>query len=342
MKFKPVVLLVPVLLLLVSAANAQRVEKFDIVSFTPPAGWETKKTDEARTYSTADEKAGTFCIITLVRSMPSQGSSKADFELIWKAMVADQFKPASKPEMGESGPKQGWMGELGIAPVEIEGMKGAAMMTTLTGNGKVIAVLALANSEKHTKDIEAFVDGITLPAIEKAASAVPPAAESSRLVGKWNRTASSHPTYADLVSWGTAGYTTSRYEFKADGTYLFTERTFRMMHPEIFVVKETGKYSVNGTGLTVSPAKSTINSYKKANGVDALGPLVKAQPRVLEPVTYSFTFHYFEGIKEWNLVLQADRTTQRDGAFSNNKTFPNAWYFDQKYTDNDLTSIKGK
>jgi hypothetical protein len=115
-----------------------------------------------------------------------------------------------------------------------------------------------------------------------------------------------------------------------------------MMHPNIFIVKETGKYSVNGARLTVSPAKSTITSYKKAGGVDALGTVVKAQNRVLEPVTYNFAFHFFEGIKEWNLVMQADRETQRDGQFSGNKMFSNAWYFDQKYTDNDLTSIKGK
>ena len=108
----------------------------------------------------------------------------------------------------------------------------------------------------------------------------------------------------------------------------------------IIVVKETGKYSVSGDMLTLTPTKSVISSYKKAGGVDALGPLVKSQNRDLETVAYKFTFHYFEGIQEWNLVLQADKVTQRDGQFSNNTTFPNAWYFDQKFTDNDLTAPK--
>jgi hypothetical protein len=113
-----------------------------------------------------------------------------------------------------------------------------------------------------------------------------------------------------------------------------------MMMQNILVVKETGRYSINGDRLTISPAKSSISSYKKAGGVDALGPLVKSQNRDLETITYKFTLHFFTGIQEWNLVLQADRATQRDGAFSNNTTFPNAWYFDQRFTDNDLTSIK--
>ena len=332
--------LIPAILLIVSAANAQRPEKFDIVSFTPPAGWEAKPTDESRTYSTSNEQEGTFCLITLVRSVPSQGSSKADFALLWKTLVAEQFNATNDPQMGTGGPKQGWAGEAGIAPIAVDALKGAAMLTTLTGNGMVVGVLAITNSDTHAKDIEAFVDGIILPPL--AAPAAPPAtAESTRLIGKWNRTGSVVPAYADPVSWGTAGYTKSRYEFRADGTYLHTERSFRMMMTNIIIVKETGKYSINGNRITISPAKSTISSYKKAGGVDALGQLVTTQNRELETVTYNFTFHYFEGIQEWDLVLQADRPTKRDGPFSNNPTYPNAWYFDQKYTDGDLTSVKG-
>jgi hypothetical protein len=342
MTFRHLKLLVPFLLLVVSAATGQRVEKFDILSFTPPVGWEEKRTDDARTYSTANEKAGTFCVITLTRAVPSQGSSTADFELVWQTVVADQFKTADKPQRGERALKQGWTGETGVAPFEVETLKGAAMLTTLTGNGKVVSVLVLTNSETHTNDIEAFVNGITLPQIaaQKAAPTAPPV-DTSRLIGKWNRSSSGVPTYGDPVAWGTAGYTKSRYEFKADGTYLYTERSFRMMMQTILIVKETGKYSVNGNTLTISPAKSVISSYKKAGGVDALGVLVKSQNRDLETVTYRFAFHFFEGIKEWNFVLQADKPTQRDGSFSNNTTFQNAWYFDQQYTDNDLTSIKG-
>jgi hypothetical protein len=68
--------------------------------------------------------------------------------------------------------------------------------------------------------------------------------------------------------------------------------------------------------------------------------LKKSENRELEIVTYGFTFHYFEGIKEWNLVLQSDRPTKRDGSFSSNNTFPNAWYFDRRYTDKNLTAAK--
>ena len=88
------------------------------------------------------------------------------------------------------------------------------------------------------------------------------------------------------------------------------------------------------------PTKSTITAYKKAGGADALGTVASTQNRPLEKVAYKFTFHYFSGIQEWNLVLQADSPTQRDGAFSTLQVFNNAWYFDQKFTNTDLTAVR--
>jgi hypothetical protein len=60
----------------------------------------------------------------------------------------------------------------------------------------------------------------------------------------------------------------------------------------------------------------------------------------LTPVTYRYTFHYFEGLNEWNLVLQAETETQRDGPFSSNDTFVNAWYYDQKFVDQEMDAVK--
>src|SRR5204862_4953147 len=119
-------------------------------------------------------------------------------------------------------------------------------------------------------------------------SAAAASAESARLIGKWQRASAGVANSADPVSWGTAGYTKSRYEFKADGTYVYTERSFRMMMQTIIIVKENGKYSVSGNTITIAPQRSTISAYKKDGGVDALGTLVKTQNRELERATYKF------------------------------------------------------
>jgi hypothetical protein len=56
-------------------------------------------------------------------------------------------------------------------------------------------------------------------------------------------------------------------------------------------------------------------------------------------VTYRFTKHYFSGIQLWNLVLKADSATDRDGPFSNNKLFENAWYYSPISANNPLIEL---
>jgi hypothetical protein len=70
-----------------------------------------------------------------------------------------------------------------------------------------------------------------------------------------------------------------------------------------------------------------IEAWSKRDGGDNWGRLLTTQNRTLETVTYRFTKHYFSGIQVWNLLLQADRDTRRDGPFNNNTTFNNAWYY---------------
>jgi hypothetical protein len=343
---KNILLTVLALLSFQLSAAAQRPEKYDIVAYTAPSGWEVSEDDNVRKFTKEGPADGIYCVIGLGKSLPANGDSKTNFTKAWTALVADTLGVTAEPQMGAPGAKNGWTTEVGLAPFEKEGLKGAAMLTTMTGGGKMVYVLVLTNSDSFEKDIEAFVDGMTLPHVDTAAAVAEtgntgkPSAEASRLVGKWNRSGSVHPTYADPVSWGMAGYTKSRYEFKGDGTYIFTERSFRMSNSTIILVKESGAYTVNGNQITIAPKKSVIEGYAKKGGVDELGPLIKSQNRGIETTTYNFTFHYFSGIQEWNLVLQAGQKTQRDGDFSNNTTFPNAWYFDQKYIDTDLTAPK--
>ena len=338
--------LTPILLLVFLAASNvfAQTEKFDIVTYTPPAGFAVEK--DAGSVRFSRESGSNFCVISLTRSADSVGESMQNFAVLWKAMATDGLNAAA-PQMGKAGLKDGWQAELGYGSFEKDGLKGAALLTTFTGNHKVVAIFVLTSSDTCNADIEKFVDNVKLPPIAAAQAPAPTtpsapatAGDAAKLIGRWQRSGSSSPSYADPASWGTAGYTTSRYEFKPDGTYIYTERSFIYSYQNIIVVKENGRYAVSGNTLTVTPAKSSITAYKKADGADALGAVVSSENRKLETVGYKFTFHYFSGIQEWNLVLQADATTQRDGPFSNNKSFENAWYFDQKYTDKDLTAVK--
>jgi hypothetical protein len=179
--------------------------------------------------------------------------------------------------------------------------------------------------------MEGFLSSLNLtpPAAEAPAAVAAPAAGNvdASILGTWGSNTGATMTYGDPVAAGMAGSTQSQYTLKADGTYIFNSKTFRMSYDKIILVRESGTYQINGSNLAIKPQKSVIQAWSKLNGGNRFGRLLTSQNRKLEPVTYRFTKHYFSGIDQWQLVLQADSPTERDGPFSTFTLFPNAWYY---------------
>lgn len=337
------VMLSALILFFAECASGQGSEKFDIVSYSVPSDWVRETGESYVAYTISNNATGEFARIILFKSLPGTGNINTDFDIEWKELVQANYNPGDITDSGVSEYKDGWVAKLGVAPFVFNDRKHAVILNTLVKDRIKMSNVFITNTVSYQSYYEDFGSSLSFN-METADSDYPEVSSGltdQRLIGKWNRTGASHPHYADAASWGTAGYTTGRYEFKPDGTYIYTERSFWMMHSNIILVKESGRYTSDNNLLTVIPEKSVIESYTKKNGVDELGTLVKSEMREPEQTTYTYTFHYFPGIQEWNLVLQAPYTTKRDGSFSSNDTYKNAWYFNQNYTDNDLTSATG-
>ena len=346
--------------------SGQSISKFDIVSYSVPPGWLMENGNGFVAYTINNSAKNEYARILIFKSLPSTGNINEDFDTEWKDLVQANYQPGEFTQTNVSDYRDGWISKIGVAPFQYLNANHAALLLTHMKAQTKMSFLFITNTTNYQTVFEDFASSLnfgekTYSSDDKEISSAsnmkvttpetststinqanPASNYDQRLIGKWNRSGATHPHYADAASWGTAGYTTSRYEFKADGTYIYTERSFRLTYANIIIVKENGRFSVSNNLITVAPEKSIIESYKKKNNVDELGTLVKSDNRQLEVITYTFTFHYFSGIQEWNLVLQASNPTKRDGNFSGNNTFPNAWYFDQKYIDNELTSSKGK
>lgn len=135
---------------------------------------------------------------------------------------------------------------------------------------------------------------------------------NNQIIGTW--------TFASSATHG--GVMRLRYHFNADGTYSFkSERSHQVR--KWWTIEETGSFSVNGDSLTITPrtSKATLRSLE--------GVVQETRPNQLERVTYKWTTHYFEGIRETNLVLQPPAPTNRDGVIGGNSLFPNAYLYSQ-------------
>jgi hypothetical protein len=319
---------------------AQARETFDISTFQSPKGWNKQSSQNSIQISTADGDA--FCLVTLFKALPALGTTDENFKASWETIVKETVTVASAPQLSPIENKDGWEISSGFAPFEKDGTKGVVLLVTATGSGQMVNVMILTNTRAYETEVAAFLDSINL---KKPAVVTPPVPTANTvpsensILGTWGSNAGATMTYGDPVAAGMAGYTKSQYTLNTDGTYVFNSKTFRMSYDKIILVRESGTYQISGDTLTIKPQKSVIQAWSKANGVDQFGRLLTTQNRKLEAVNYKFRKHYFSGIDEWNLVLQADSPTERDGPFSTFTAFPNAWYYKPISSNNPVIQL---
>lgn len=307
---------------------AQASDTFDIATFRPPARWKKQVGEGNVIFNTSNPAKGAYALIVLYQSGRSAGDATSDFKADWQEFVVGQFGIKGAPQVEPVRSAGGWDIIAGGTQFEKDLGPSVVILNTFSGSGAKFSFVAIFNSQEYIPVIEAFISSVSV----KKPAAVPqlaPAASNAdaSILGTWGRNVGAHMTYGDPVAAGMAGYTKDQYTLNADGTYSFVSKTFRMAYDKIILVRESGTYAINGANITIKPQKSVVQAWSKLNGGDKFGKLLTTQNRALETATYRYTKHYFSGIDQWQLVLQADRPTEREGPYSTFTLFQNAWYF---------------
>lgn len=176
-------LLIVCCLLFPGSSLAQTPETFDIATYQLPKSWHRQASQNAIQFSTEDEARGTYCQITLFKSLPGTSNSKENFDAAWQTVVKGMVNVSTAPQMASPGNENGWEIQSGVSPFEKGGEKGIAMLVTASGFGKMVNVLILTNTQAYEQDITAFLESVSLkkPAGETASaapkSATPPSAQ---------------------------------------------------------------------------------------------------------------------------------------------------------------------
>ncbi len=145
-------------------------EKFDIVSFKTPAGWQKDVKPNAVQFATENASKGTFCLMMLFKSVSVDGDSKKNFQTSWQAIVKDTLAKVSEPELQPTATENSWNVESGIAQYENESTKGFAMLVSASGGGKVVNLLILSNTDAYQTEVLTFIESLVLPKISSVSS----------------------------------------------------------------------------------------------------------------------------------------------------------------------------
>ncbi len=308
-------------------AFAQK-ETFDLYTFTAPQGFTKNVEENFVSYIKTNTKLKSWCRINITKSTISKGSIEADFESEWQELIVKNYRPTGNRQVDKVQEAKGWKIKAGSSKFIFENKEATAMLTTASGYNKCLSIVAITNNKDYIKEIQAFIKSIDFIKPDKTATQNNPQptenTEAPSLVGQWLKTSTSNSDYS--MNNGLHQYHKMQYEFNANGTYSFLYRSFSYL-PDIYFGKEKGTYKVAGNTITIIPQTSFLETWSKENGTDKLGKLKTRQNRKLEKETYQFSSQYFSGIDEWQLVLQLDHQTERDGPYSLNSSFANSWLY---------------
>ena len=177
-----------------------QTETFDITTYTPPKDW-TKGTKEGVvTYATINTTVGTFCVLAIYASTPSLGDPQKDFDKEWNDLVVTPYKAIANPKT-ETAKSDGWVAITGISLIKIENNDAFAILTVLSGYGKVVSILATSNDQSYAKNIDEVLETIKLDktkSVVKNNTVIAPSTGATQTLGTL--------TYSAPANWNITRY----------------------------------------------------------------------------------------------------------------------------------------
>lgn len=146
--------------------NAQ-TQKFDVFTYTAPAGWVKSTSNGVVMYTITDEKKGTYCMLALYASRPGTGSVESDFDAAWdKIAVAMGVTDPPQKQPGEDA--KGWKTLLGTGTFKLSGGVSAIIMNTFSSADKTTNLVFTFNDAGYQNAMEKFTAGLDLTEAGKA------------------------------------------------------------------------------------------------------------------------------------------------------------------------------
>ena len=140
--------------------NAQ-TESFDIANFTPPAGWKREVKKDEVDFTWVDKTKNTYCIIAVYSSVASKGNLLSDFTDEWNQLVIKPFGAQANPKTETSTFNDGRKIVKGTSQFNNQGSQNNVILTSYSGYGRVMSVVALMNSNEYQANLKSFLEGLS-------------------------------------------------------------------------------------------------------------------------------------------------------------------------------------
>jgi hypothetical protein len=195
-------------LLLYAAAYCQK-KNFDIVTYTPPAGWTKQETEKAVIYLTENKNTGGFCLLSILISRSSAGKAETDFTNAWNEYIKKGYDANAKPASQEKAKADnGWEVISGASAIKLETADALALLTVMTGEKLTFSVVAVLNDTVYFSSIDKFLEDLDInaDALAKIKSATTPSQANNMTTSTIAKTETEVLTFGNIKYQVPAGW----------------------------------------------------------------------------------------------------------------------------------------
>lgn len=245
-------------------------QQFDLISYTAPSGWKKDASANAIQFSKEDTKTGTYCVITVFKSMQGTNNAKDNFDAAWETVVKEMVKPNGAPEMQPAAKENGWEAQSGYAQFESEGQKGLALLVTSTGFGKMVNILVLTNTDVYEKELGAFLESINLskPADNNSNNNSNAGSKTGNIIGANSGTVSQTKATADGFAFSTTNFDDGWTSTVQPDWVEVTKGSIRVLlhYPKqgTIIPADPEPHVNNAWNILVAPRYSSLQQYRTA------------------------------------------------------------------------------
>ncbi|MBL7872951.1 MAG: hypothetical protein JNM78_15145 [Cyclobacteriaceae bacterium] len=147
---------------LIAIQSFGQIQTFDIVTYTPPVGWNKEIKDFGASYFVTNNKTGSWCRITLYKSIKSSGDPAIDFTNEWNELIVKNNYGVSNPPKPEIEVEDGWTSNSGVSVFKYENKDAYSLLSTISGYGVEVSIVVLMNSQEFMKSVEKMLGSIDL------------------------------------------------------------------------------------------------------------------------------------------------------------------------------------
>lgn len=187
-------LILAVLIISVPTAFADKATH-DLLRYTAPATWKKiawkKEVKDKNTisYTLANKQDHSYCQIFLLRSTTSKGDVTSDFESDWKGIVIKSYGVTDAPRLTDTAAEDGWEVKAGIATFAFDNGTSIAMLTTITGYGRSVSIVAVTSHQDYMTAIQELLGSVEMIKPATAAATTTKAAPKETVKGNAKPTA---------------------------------------------------------------------------------------------------------------------------------------------------------